>query len=193
MLRCKGGLPLAAASRRLALSGGVRAAHLTTLSSTPVVQQEAAAAANSSSVPPPPPPPANTSASTSADASAGRQSAANAGPSAAQSGPAFTRDQMTERLLGMEMATWPYKQAHLARLAEEHQNVLAMSQTAPQLSSVAVLAPGSTPLGKSMAGVGYWRGMARMLLLRRALSPADIANPCELRLRNTPYAAYRSP
>lgn len=84
---------------------------------------------------------------------------------------------MTERILEMEMGTWAYKQSHLSRLAEEHTNVLALSQTAPQLSSVGVLAPGSTPLGASMAGVGYWRGMARMLLLRRALSPADIANP----------------
>ncbi len=161
MLRCKNGLPLRtrAAVARAGRAAGVPAAHhaiplgaRAASTAAPLQQQSAAAAGAAAAAPQMPPMPAP-----AADA-------------------AVSVEALAERHLRVAAATWPLKQQHLARLAEEHANVLALAQTAPQPSSIAAGARRGAANAAAADG-GYWRAMARMLLLRRSVSPADMANP----------------
>jgi hypothetical protein len=67
------------------------------------------------------------------------------------------------------------KHDHLTRLGDEYANVLAMAQTVIPPPAGAAASP------TQPQQVGYWRAMTRMLLLRQAVSPADLANPGALR------------
>jgi hypothetical protein len=111
---------------------------------------------------------------------AGASAASSGGvkPRAAAASAEASREELVQRTLDLATASWPMKHDHLTRLGDEYANVLAMAQTVipPPASAAAAAASPTQP-----QQVGYWRAMTRMLLLRQAVSPSDIANPGALR------------
>jgi len=94
-------------------------------------------------------------------------------PRAAAASAEASRDELVQRTLDLATASWPMKHDHLTRLGDEYANVLAMAQTVipPPAGAAAAVSP------TQPQQVGYWRAMTRMLLLRQAVSPSDLANP----------------
>jgi hypothetical protein len=166
MLRTRvGRVPAKLVSR--AQAGSVRS-----VASTTPVNQEVSSAP---SVPATPPPIAPAAAASSKPAAS----------SGASSPFYYTREELANLTLQNAQESWPLKQQALQRHHKEYQNVLALSQSVVPNTATALEAERGVPstflqnptVSINSGQVGYWRPMARLLLLKDNISAADLANP----------------